>query len=470
MHSSASNADFQGGSVSILSPDRQAKDQQETQVLIPEARQRQRRRWLWAVSLAVLAGIFGFGGIVISGSGGRGGKFNGTHGATSPSSPGTIVQEHASFPAQTTPIFNEPLGNVYGLIAPGVGWSADGGGYPPYFITNDAGKHWHSASPPGGGGYVGNIATTDSEHLWFDIERLNTSEEQLVQTLGCDSQPWSGIEATTDGGITWHTEALPGCLDPSALSFINNEQGFALTYDELFSTSDGGEHWTKVGETPLANQFTFTSASEGWGLSQRETFRSGRSGLDPSSIGLWHTVNGGKNWHKESIPLPHLVRGQSIELGGPQFFGTQHGVVPIAVSNAGGSMIAIHIDSTNNAGISWRSESVPARTPFPAPAGTPIKDGWHSVPFSAGTARNWFIALGQNLYSTDDAGHTWRRIQLPASKGLNFTSLAFVSAKFGWAGTFSGVKGGRGPFLQTTDGGKSWTTLSTDCMLITCQK
>src|ERR1700722_17672157 len=104
---------------------------------------------------------------------------------------------------------------------------------------------------------------------------------------------------------------------------------------------------------------------------------------------------------------------------------------------------------------------VPAQDPFPPPAGWPVNHGWHSVPFSAGTAVDWFVALGHSLYVTNNVGRTWSLIPLPSSKASYFVSLDFVSANFGWASTYPHptVRTPR-PFLQTTDGGKSWTVLS----------
>ena len=83
-----------------------------------------------------------------------------------------------------------------------------------------------------------------------------------------------------------------------------------------------------------------------------------------------------------------------------------------------------------------------------------------------GFVTGW-TGTGLGLAKTNDAGATWRRIAIPASR---ITTLRFIDDQAGWAGAFverdvpqvachqasPGAKPCRGVVLRTTDGGGTW--------------
>ncbi len=103
------------------------------------------------------------------------------------------------------------------------------------------------------------------------------------------------IYVTHDGGTTWKsTMPLPAAF--GTIDFVDMQHGWVTDGMVLYSTSDGGQHWTKL--SPGANfeqvtDLSFVSSTTGWAI----------GGQSNTSSFLLKTTDGGKTW----TPIPFSI-------------------------------------------------------------------------------------------------------------------------------------------------------------------
>lgn len=131
---------------------------------------------------------------------------------------------------------------------------------------------------------------------------------------------------TTDGGKTWNMIDYP-FDDISSVSFVNDNVGYvsmltasgniAVTYlgSKLIKTTNGGNNWQVIQQNPNDNKGTgyynlfFKSEQEGY----------------CTNHGIFHTLDGGKTWQKESnIPVsllcfPDIYSSYAVDTSGAVF-------------------------------------------------------------------------------------------------------------------------------------------------------
>ena len=131
--------------------------------------------------------------------------------------------------------------NVYafGLLAPGVGWVANGVGF---YMTHDGGRTWGALSlDTDNGNRYGHVAVPASDSAATSGQALGPRCHRRLPTLvlafddgkafrACHTTPSVGGGAVTissDCGRTWQYPIMPGCVLPESLSFITAMIGFA---------------------------------------------------------------------------------------------------------------------------------------------------------------------------------------------------------------------------------------------------
>ncbi|MFX0090212.1 MAG: YCF48-related protein [Candidatus Hodarchaeota archaeon] len=81
------------------------------------------------------------------------------------------------------------------------------------------------------------------------------------------------ILGTTDGGVHWHVQYknafsrlfyIPELFD---IYFISEFRGWAVGYDGIFYTENGGRTWFNYPNTPFLDQITFANETHGWATS-----------------------------------------------------------------------------------------------------------------------------------------------------------------------------------------------------------
>ena len=197
----------------------------------------------------------------------------------------------------------------------------------------------------------------------------------------------------------------PGDID--GIQFVSATRGWAVGYDILLATTDGGRRWT----VQRSGRLNLTSVD----------FISGTAGWAVGADALLTTSDGGARW--TALPEP----GPCLPIRSVHFISPQDG---FAV--AGGSGIADFgpqtpqsggvVLVTSDGGHSWRVRSAPADAQtvcFSDP-----RDGW--------------LGAGGRLYRTTDGGRSWAQVTAgmqPASDG-GFPTVMIVQcagADSAWA-------------------------------------
>jgi photosystem II stability/assembly factor-like uncharacterized protein len=228
--------------------------------------------------------------------------------------------------------------------------------------------------------------------------------------------------------------------------------GWGLSQDGVFYTTDGGQHWKDVTPTngwlvkSIVKGF-FLNATTAWLIQpDRQKFNRGT---------LFHTKDGGRTWQSSQAPFgPNPM----------QFLNTNDGWVMADQGAAAGSM-AVDIYKTIDGGSSWdkvqsagpQTQNTPGALPFGGDksgmAFEDMKKGWigGSQPVSGHSY----------LYRTTDGGKTWelQDLSIPAaysrSSVLDFAPK-FFNSKDGILPVNLETQTQNIDFFVTQDGGQTW--------------
>jgi photosystem II stability/assembly factor-like uncharacterized protein len=287
-------------------------------------------------------------------------------------------------------------------------------------------------------GFVGSwggriYKTTDAGTTWTKLSEVNYAPSNITllyflnSRVGFARRGYTDLLRTTDGGRTWtlYTDShLEGILD---MHFANEQVGMAVgEYGVMYSTTTGGLSWTAIGLAAATGLYAgnnwygvrFTSPTNAYVVGQ------GRQGT------ILRTTDAGRTW-----------RGLSSLVGNVQdviFPG--HGLEGYALTTNG-------LLKTADGG-----------------------DTWTVLPFSAlgnklacPDTRTLLVAGNSaQVYRSDDGGQTWTVVQLKptlgSSFGIQLLSLSMVDTQTGYvSGDYNGLDQ---LFARTTDGGRSWQTLT----------
>ena len=160
------------------------------------------------------------------------------------------------------------------------------------YVTHDGGATWYQQSlslpPEVPSGQLSLISPT----FFSDMDGvLPIIFSDLITGRGIATD----IYVTHDGGTTWKsTMLLPAVF--GTIDFVDTQHGWATDGMVLYSTSDGGQHWTKLSPGPDFKQVTdlsFVSSITGWAIGR----------LSNTSSSLLRTTDGGKTW----TPIPFSI-------------------------------------------------------------------------------------------------------------------------------------------------------------------
>ena len=307
--------------------------------------------------------------------------------------------------------------------------------------------------------------------FWDDTNGL------LILTPGCTSGdnicPGGVIERTGDAGRTWRIiDHVSASL--SAIAVAGNDvawvsesgagcgAGGACMASNLLITSDGGADWADVvSPTPVAS-VSPQSATAAWAVG-------GSSGFTGAGTRLVRTTDGGHTWEQRTDPCSGV-----------------HGVGPLTVSFAG----AVHgwltcaglpatdlqpkaLFSTRDGGATWQLQSDAC---LESATGQPTRDvgmlscvGDVELMSSLPDDHAWMWMARGSLSATANGGVSWAPIAMNiVSDDINDAlSASLVSDMDGFLLiTRQEIQTGCTPsscgpqLLSTTDGGRSWTIMS----------
>lgn len=414
--------------------------------VIDDARARHRReRWAGAIVALIALGVglfFGAGGG--GGGSGPGRRHNGGRGDAGATARG------ASQPVAV--LTRTPYAMQFGLLAPGVGWSANGGAF---YLTRDGGRAWDALSRDttsgsryahvavSGLGLSGDIGAgiTAGSAPSAGVLALGFISGSLASSCKPPATPAEGagtVVLTTDGGRSWSTHILPGCSITTSLSFINARVGFAVLggtprASSLFRTDDGGRSWRLVSRFPAPAVVSFGNRADGLALVTANS----RSGAGA----LYRTTDGGRTWQRSTLCGPTSDPTRTVYCGEPKSFGSSAVVLAVTQDLAKSATDRASVYTTSDAGRRWTRYRVPPMTSPEMPA------------FSAPNAHDLFVySLDGVLHTSTDGGRTWSSMREPAFRDL--TQMQFINADYGWILA-------RGHIDSTTDGGRSWRPAGT---------
>jgi photosystem II stability/assembly factor-like uncharacterized protein len=187
-----------------------------------------------------------------------------------------------------------------------------GGFYSPlaFASTKDGGAHWslkHVMVSGGGSQIVSSfmyaVSCANAEDCWAAGQRSNCPHGRCIGNLDT-------VEATKDGGATWHLQRTPHTGDLFwDISCPNSRDCWAagrtgetgLRRGVVIATTDGGVHWHQQRTPPASLTFNGISCA-----SARDCTAAGWSG---SSGVIAKTTDGGAHWHLAAAPIGTFVLG-----------------------------------------------------------------------------------------------------------------------------------------------------------------
>ena len=268
----------------------------------------------------------------------------------------------------------------------------------------DGGQTWSSGTFNAGTG-LSQIFAIDGGSCWAVF---NTGATQ-------------GLYKTQDGGTTWVKKG--GVFNSSSFAnvihFFNANEGFAMGdpvggYFEIYTTTDGGETWTRV---PQANISAPTSGE--YGITGNYSAVGNNAWFGTNMGRIFRSTDKGLNWTAVLTPFGNA---QVVQ---PEFADALHGIAYRSYLDLGLELI---INVTSDGGVTWSEVNV---------TGDMYARYFSYVPGTANTYVGSSSAPGENGISvTYDGGYTWTTL----NSGYDFNATAWIDNETGWAGTLAAAK------------------------------
>jgi photosystem II stability/assembly factor-like uncharacterized protein len=265
--------------------------------------------------------------------------------------------------------------------------------------TQDGGQRWETvlAIPTDGSQSIRQIQAIDGLRAWA----------LTIDQSPCQSICSSYLQRTTDGGRTWTTQ-LHGTI--AAMRFASASHGWIALDDgpspgtvELRETSDGGATWktglhTASGRVAGLDAATTATA---WLLTVDTAWCSAST---CEKYKLFRTDNGGLSWSDQGNPKDSTGGCAGGNLAGPLFASTTRGWLGLNLGAGGANVGPVGILKSEDGGRTWRCGTTPRNISVVSAA-----DPLHV--WAAGEDRD-HLSPSTALYTTEDAGATWRALDL----------------------------------------------------------
>ncbi len=355
------------------------------------------------------------------------------------SSPAATASAPAATPSATASQVLGPEVDEFGLIDAQHGWVFSHG----LLLTADGGQTWTFGHALG----AAQITFLDADHGW------------LVPFRSPEDGPFE-VDRTVDGGLTWQKATMPEAWGiPTGLTFFDATHGL-LAFEgdgvkpgSLWSSSDGGATWTKVGALPVAivGSVSFSDGGkDGWALAAGDP---NPPAGHPTTNELYVTHDGGATWLRSALPKPPAgwtAGTWQPVLAAPSVFGSGGAVLPAWYGNGVSGQTQLLV--TRDGGANWT-------------VATTLPSTW-PVPVDALDAENWIAAVPletdgggtEILRATDDGGADWRSIGDVTPTGGAYVQLSFSDRQHGWV--LDNDSNAPLQLYATDDGGASWRLLS----------
>ncbi len=348
------------------------------------------------------------------------------------------------------------------FATPSDGWAMayqnDQSRFTELFTSLDRGRHWHNVTPPvvvageNDWNHYPHAAVMDpltpfvldSRDAWWPVLRSYGQGDQSSELY---------VYMTSDAGRRWALRGRFPHAELGGLFFLSPSTGFIETETaggggarpedlaQIYATSDGGQHWQEVSVIgPLCEAISGVSFA-----SPRLGFVSGYCGWGPASLA--RTSDGGREWEGHVIAPEN---GDGAATYPPVFSSPRLGSMVVEV------VPAVFFATTTDAGRHWDLRHLPPPAARLLSADDTCLPGCRDLV----SARTWLVGVGHDLYTTTDAGISWKASS-PSSMALTNLQLDFLGPRVGWAYEGNIEGDARSDLLwRTTDGGRHWSTYS----------
>jgi photosystem II stability/assembly factor-like uncharacterized protein len=285
------------------------------------------------------------------------------------------------------------------------------------FATSDGGRTWRLSEPvalnlkPGWGAYA-QMFFVDPRKGWLWVRKGEVAQ----------------------GGF-WGMESAP------------------LSEGDLYGTEDGGLHWrlisnlvasklgisvSKTCSSPLGGNLVFASPSNGWMPICQGTDRD-----------LLMTNDGGATWSRQKLPTQASVAACSCVVQTPRFGDPRNGLIQVSSYVDPSSLWLL---GTIDGGRTWQAVPRPG-TGFVLQLD--FVDANHLWALVTPPGWSKTSSAGFELYRTTNSGQTWTLVRtlVPAAWPPGY--LQFVDAQNGFEASINGAS----ELLVTADGGLSWQVI-----------
>jgi photosystem II stability/assembly factor-like uncharacterized protein len=319
--------------------------------------------------------------------------------------------------------------------------------------TRGAGE-WSVDSPAAGNTQVIATAFVDAETARALTAAVGLGEDG-VETIQSWSTSDGGQRWTKEGTITSYADALAAT---GSLDFSDSEHGWlsvtglaaaGSTAILIYRTVDAGAHWEAVDLSNLVPPPAPGKLPSGCDKNPAVFLNASTGWVTAECNGgapfLYVTRDGGVSWRAQSLGVAGTEYGYTT--AAPQFVngsdGFMFGFVGLASPPA-------DLFVTTDGGSTWSKRLTPGYFPQASEFIDP-EDGWLLLNPDA-TASSV-----PDLWVTHNAGRTWTDLHTgPNLTGAN--ELDFVTPELGWA--FASPATSPPTLLQTTDGGRTWTPVN----------
>lgn len=249
---------------------------------------------------------------------------------------------------------------------------------------------------------------------------------------------YAAVYKTTDGGATWTTQVTEQSLGGNYyfrnIEFLDENHGFLGTLNNLFlKTDNGGDTWEPV--TNLPNNPPAICGLDAVGSS---IIYGCGSYFSPGFI--IKSTDGGASWtYKDLSALSSgLVEVQFLDenIGYASGTSTNGGVI-LKTTDGGENWTAIYHSNIPGEYV-WKLQIL---------ASNP------NVVFGSVEAN---LPNNGRMIRSLDAGATWVSKEVPF---VSVQAVGFLDENHGWMGGYTSTIGTNFPFLETTDGGETWTDI-----------
>jgi len=342
-----------------------------------------------------------------------------------------------------------------GFVAGHMNWDFE---YPRLYKTLDGGLSWEDIPLPEGFQQFGGLSVISDQKIWIAAYNHSVNQDSTFAVFKA--------YYTANGGDDWTTFEISE-TDGSMLKkmkFINENEGFIMSFSNLYSTVNGGESWDVIpvgsGYLSSCTDFSWHGSDDlvvtGWGPFLMKSEDSGQSwsnlvegntqnfksvyflneqlgfvgygGIEGPTI--LRTVDGGESWQQANHPFISTFSPvsafafESEALGWAVFTNNQ-------------------IFETNDGGLNWQLKQTGFDNYY-------FKHIAHSIDGGL-----FLTSADAEIIKSIDNGNNWTDISPVLADDVFFDdALVFVSKEVGYMALRTSAY--KGLLLKTSDGGNSW--------------